>query len=134
MKICWDNLEKLRYNLKTGKWYKGKSGYIYMDSCKKCNNPFLTTISNLGDFCSKFCASSGDNNPSYKHGYSKRKKVSSTYSTWYSMKQRCLNPNNLKFEYYGAREITVCERWMKFENFFEDMGERPKGMTIDRID
>ncbi len=56
------------------------------------------------------------------------------YTSWYAMKQRCLNPKNKSFESYGARGITVCERWLTFENFFADMGERPEGYTLDRID
>lgn len=51
------------------------------------------------------------------------------------MKTRCFNKNRLDYPYYGGRGIMVCERWMKFENFLKDMGERPETkMTIDRID
>lgn len=50
------------------------------------------------------------------------------------MKQRCLNKNREGYKKWGGRGITVCKRWMKFENFYKDMGERPEGMTIDRID
>lgn len=66
----------------------------------------------------------------YKHGKSGGK----TYNSWALMKQRCLNENNKDFHYYGGRGIMVCERWMVFENFLADMGERIEGMTIDRID
>jgi hypothetical protein len=48
------------------------------------------------------------------------------------MIQRCTNPNNIKYPAYGARGISVCERWRTFENFFADMGERPQGKTLDR--
>ena len=58
-----------------------------------------------------------------------------TYSTWRSMLQRCYNPKEKAFREYGARGITVCERWRaSFENFLADMGERPAGLTIDRDD
>jgi hypothetical protein len=50
------------------------------------------------------------------------------------MKQRCSNPKASYYRIYGGRGIKVCERWMKFENFLADMGEKPKGKSIDRID
>jgi hypothetical protein len=50
------------------------------------------------------------------------------------MKRRCQTPSNGAYERYGALGVTVCERWQQFENFFADMGECPKGLTIDRID
>jgi hypothetical protein len=56
------------------------------------------------------------------------------YNTWLNMKQRCLYPKAISFRDYGGRGIKVCERWLKFENFLADMGERPEGMTIERID
>lgn len=58
-----------------------------------------------------------------------------TYTTWSAIVQRCTNPKATKWNMYGARGITVCERWLKFANFLEDMGERPsREHTIDRID
>lgn len=57
-----------------------------------------------------------------------------TYGTWRGMLERCSNPNNRHWHIYGAKGITVCQRWQKFENFLADMGERPEGKTLDRID
>lgn len=63
------------------------------------------------------------------HGYSK----TPTYRSWSAMINRCKNPNSDKWDYYGGRGITVCEKWNSFENFLADMGVAPAGMTIDRI-
>lgn len=57
---------------------------------------------------------------------------SPTYESWAKMKQRCFNLSNLKYKNYGGRGITVCERWLTFENFYADMGVRPEGKTLDR--
>ncbi len=64
-----------------------------------------------------------------RHGLSK----SNIYAVWRAMFQRCYNPKNKNFKYYGARGIQVCERWGTFELWMEDMGERPTGGTIERI-
>jgi hypothetical protein len=58
----------------------------------------------------------------------------SSYETWSNMIQRCTNPNNKHYKDYGGRGIKVCERWLKFENFYADIGDRPEGMTLDRKD
>jgi len=55
MKICWDNLEKLRYSKKTNKWYRGTSSYIYKEKCKGCGNPFLSAVSSIGNYCDNKC-------------------------------------------------------------------------------
>ncbi len=57
-----------------------------------------------------------------------------TYVSWVNMLQRCNNPNLEVYRNYGARGITVCERWLTFENFYADLGEKPKGLTIERLD
>ncbi|KKN71064.1 hypothetical protein LCGC14_0424810 [marine sediment metagenome] len=57
-----------------------------------------------------------------------------THSTWKSMRNRCNNPTNGSYPWYGGRGIRVCERWSSFEKFYKDIGKRPEGCTIDRID
>lgn len=57
-----------------------------------------------------------------------------TYRIWLSMRSRCSNPNSTAYSNYGGRGIRVCERWKKFHHFVEDMGLRPDGCDIDRID
>lgn len=56
------------------------------------------------------------------------------YQVWTGMVGRCRNPKNYSWDFYGGRGITVCERWLDFKNFVADMGPRPPGLTIDRID
>ena len=57
-----------------------------------------------------------------------------TYNAWINMKQRCQNANHAQAEDYGGRGIGVCERWADFASFLKDMGEKPPGRTLDRID
>ena len=59
---------------------------------------------------------------------------SPTYKCWIDMRQRCRNPNHPHHKDYGGRGITICQRWASFVNFLADMGERPEGLSIDRID
>lgn len=72
---------------------------------------------------------------STKHGHNARGKTSKIYISWRNMIQRCGDPKSANYNNYGGRGITVCQWWMKFENFLEDMGEPPTDQRqIDRID
>ena len=78
----------------------------------------------------------GEASAVHGHRYSRRmgRKSSITYNSWAAMIARCSNPNMEAYPNYGGREISVCDRWKSFANFLEDMGERPSGLTIERID
>lgn len=67
------------------------------------------------------------------HGHSLNYRRSPTYRTWQNMIQRCTNPNIGHYKNYGGRGITVCDEWRTFDNFLREMGERPEGTTLDRI-
>lgn len=68
------------------------------------------------------------------HGATHRRGRTPTYRTWLGMRQRCQCTGDNGFSGYGAAGITVCERWQSFANFLADMGERPDGASIERID
>lgn len=70
-----------------------------------------------------------------RHGHaSPTKGLTATYNTWRAMRDRCHLPKSTQYRWYGARGIVVCERWRNsYEAFLADMGERPEGRTIDRI-
>lgn len=105
------------------------SNYKRMYECIcVCKNLFEVDHFNLKNNLSGGCRRCTSNK---RHQMSK----TSTYRIWAGMKQRCHNEKNPDYIYYGGRGITVCERWLdSFDNFLEDMGERPsKLLSIDRI-
>lgn len=69
------------------------------------------------------------------HGHSRiNGKRGKTYSVWTHMKARCNNKKHQEYKNYGGRGIKICDRWNRFENFLSDMGEKPDGLSLDRID
>lgn len=99
---------------------------IYVAKCD-CGFQVIRCLQTLKKSNCQSCHSKRINT---RHGLSKMP----IYRVWMGMKTRCFNKKDDGYIWYGARGITVCERWMKFENFFEDMGHKPEGLSIDRID
>lgn len=71
----------------------------------------------------------------YAEPYSTRSHpLNALYTRWASMIERCTSPAASRWADYGGRGITVCSRWLHFDKFLADMGQPPKGQTLDRID
>lgn len=69
-----------------------------------------------------------------KHGACARGKKTPAYQSWEGMVKRCCNKNHIHYRHYGGRGILVCEEWLQFATFLQDMGERPEDMTLERKD
>lgn len=126
------DLTNKKFGLLTAIKYSHHKGKKRVWECKcDCGNTAYSFVSDLNAGKSTSCGCSRK-----KHGHTKYGGYKSPeYSTWLSMVQRCTNPNATHYHRYGGRGITVCRHWRKFQNFLEDMGEKPtKKHTIDRID
>lgn len=103
--------------------------------CPQCKVFFETSENRIaagrGRFCSKSCSTSAQHK---KHGHAARNAFSKTYGSWISMRQRCENPQHHAYPQYGGKGITVSQDWQSFSTFLSDMGERPTGTSLDRID
>lgn len=92
-----------------------------------CGNIRKVSFDNLTNLTSGGTRSCGCSRG--KHGLSN----TPAYRSWHHMIDRCENPESEAYKNYGGRGISVCRRWHSFENFFADMGERPRGLTLERI-
>jgi hypothetical protein len=121
-----------------------KSGGKFYWFCKcDCGINAIVSGSNLKTGHTKSCGcfqieeqSKRITETNLKHGHNCIKtngKPSPTYNSWQAMFNRCYNPKHISYNNYGARGITVWKRWNSFINFLADMGERPDGKTLDRI-
>ena len=114
---------------------RGDSQQYWLFKCE-CGNEKILFVGNVKNGNTKACkcmqkemrAKAWKSN--LRHGLCNSK----TYKSWVSMKQRCSNKSLREYKDYGGRGIIICEEWLKFENFYKDMGDRPNGKTLDRID
>lgn len=106
--------------------------------CLNCKQEFHAPRWQVRGCCTRKCAATytwKTNRAKEMHGHSLTGGAPSlTYMSWQRMLARCEYTKNPSYHRYGARGITVCERWHSFVNFLADMGERPAGMQLDRID
>ena len=135
--------------LKFGKWTviektgKDKNSRALWECKCDCGKTVLVNGNALNRGVSKSCGCSrkerakgmGINNQKHGHCISKDGKSinSKTYNSWYSMTQRCRYIKQDSYSSYGGRGIIVCDKWKDFSNFLRDMGERPDGTSLDRI-
>lgn len=103
--------------------------YYIKYSIVECNCGNRIEIQNTKIKKQKYCIKCLKN-ASITHGMTE----TPTYKIWTGIRSRCNNPKVLHYNRYGGRGIKICKRWDKFENFLKDMGERPKKLTIERID
>lgn len=104
-------------------------GWFGWYECGECGNGVLLQQSRVRCGVVKTCGCVRGRRRD-KHHHS----GSPTYVSWCAMRQRCNNPNSPVYGYYGGRGIRVCPRWDDFAHFLADLGERPEGTTLDRID
>lgn len=107
-------------------------GQAYWNCICDCGNACIKALGNLRSGHTKSCGcfrSISTTEEKTKHGYC----GTLTYRSWVSMKTRCLDEKNHKYPDYGGRGIKLCKEWESFEQFLKDMGERPEGTTLGRI-
>lgn len=111
---------------------KRMSDHTWLCRCS-CGNERIVRTANLKNGSSRSCGCLQSEVVAMRnstHGLTGTK----VYRVWSNMIRRCEYPKAIGFSRYGAKGVTVCEAWHSFENFFNDMGNIPKGMTLDRID
>jgi len=123
----WTVLEGTRFKI-----YPSKTRVLYHECRCDCGAVKFVSIYGLIRGNSQSCGclhAQRSSEASRTHGLSRTR----VYRIWTCIMTRCTNPNAINYERYGGRGITVCERWLKFENFLEDMGKPPDGLSIDRL-
>lgn len=112
--------------------------FLISVECAFCGIVFQTRLERLVTGVTKSCGCLRRKLAALKphrliHGQARRGKQSGMFRRWVAMRRRCDSPKDKSYAYYGGRGIQVCERWLVFKNFYRDMGECPKNMSLDRI-
>lgn len=120
-----------RFNNLVAIRYIGKEKWMFLCDCGK---ETIKTTADVKRGKTKSCGCILTNlrklgNNRRTHGFAGTRE----YGSWISMTRRCTNQDDVSYHRYGGRGITICKSWESFENFYNDMGDRPKGMTLDRI-
>ena len=110
---------------------RNKRGQRYVAAVCSCGTERRVLFDNIRSGKSTSC---GCLSRKSEHSRSNGGKPTPTYVSWQSMRTRCLNPKSSDYPNYGGRGITITPDWDSYEKFLADMGERPVGTTLDRID
>jgi hypothetical protein len=115
---------------------RGRAAWVCVCVCGVITKPIAAYLLRNGDTRSCGCLGRERRLAGVtKHGHWVGRRASPTHQTWGDAKKRCFNPRHLQYRDYGARGITMCARWAdSFQAFLDDMGEKPKGLTLGRID
>jgi hypothetical protein len=127
----------MKYNkltvLKEADFNKKRRYVVFVCRCD-CGKTLEVSENSLKSGRRKSCGCFSRGAARRTHGSSRpHSKTYSEYQVWKAMKRRCHYKKDKHYQDYGGRGITICERWLKFENFIKDMGTCPEGKSLDRI-
>ena len=134
--LCYHHWREFRHS---PSWIENETKKKLFWRCKNCGVDYSSAKRHLKDYCEKCyqrLVKYGDPNfVKIRRGENRTRHP--LYGTYHGMVQRCTSPSDKRYKDYGGRGIKVCENWLGvdgFTNFIRDMGERPQGASLDRID